>query len=873
MKRVILLLLLMPFMAYGQILENFESGNVSNWVQSTEGRWKADTLSSLSGNYSLHHIYDNPEAGTDKAGIDISNLHPSEGLTTWSFMVRHGYDPSSSNNWSVFLMSDTDPVKMSPEGTTKGFAIGVNLTGTDDTLRLWKVKGNQLACIINCRINWQSDIGIINAVKIIVERAEDGSWKVYVYRPAGILISSSSGTDKELFSPSWLGIYYEYSSSRDRLLWLDDIRVDGNFYEDSEAPIVTGCELSGMNSLKLTFNEEPDDGSVVPGNFSVNTLSNNPVSVRKGNPVTFIIEFADNFGNKWLNNLIINTLCDKSGNCTQDITIPFTPVWAERGDVVISEIMADPLPQVSLPGKEYLELTNPTDYPYNLKNWILSSADQSELIPEVIITPSSAMILCLLEDTALFTKYGKVTGLEHFLSLTDGGKILCLSDSSGNLVHGVEYSSDWFGNELKSGGGWSLEMKDTRFPFYDEGNWTASESRKGGTPGSVNSVSQSNPDNSFFGVQNVYPDDSISLTVRFSEPVFDLDTKYGNIMIGDREVIKLHPTDPLFREYHFIIGDPLINGEVYQLDISGDLNDFAGNVMERRNFSFGLTESAGPGDILFNELLFNPLPGDQDYIELFNASEKVIDVSRLQLVSLTSGTGDTSQLYPVSDEKRCIIPRSYFAVTTDRLKICERYLSSDPLNLFQNGSLPSMSDDQGRVILFNMELDKIDEVSYDEKMHYSLLSGNEGVALEKTWPDNESMNPVNWHSASESAGWGTPGAPNSVFIELPQNSDKVILSSGKISPDGDGYEDILFLRLNLTGNGNVVSVTIFDETGNYVKKIVTNMFAGTEATLIWDGTADDGSPVKTGIYIVYITLYDDTGKTNKWKKVCTVIRK
>jgi hypothetical protein len=65
----------------------------------------------------------------------------------------------------------------------------------------------------------------------------------------------------------------------------------------------------------------------------------------------------------------------------------------------------------------------------------------------------------------------------------------------------------------------------------------------------------------------------------------------------------------------------------------------------------------------------------------------------------------------------------------------------------------------------------------------------------------------------------------------------------------------------------------FDESGNYVRKIATNLFAGAEASLIWDGTADNGSLVKTGIYIILITLYDDTGKTARWKKVCTVIRK
>ena len=158
MKKVILLALLMPYPVFGQIVENFEQGTVNSWVQSSEGRWKADTTASISGRFSLHHVFDNPDAGTDRTGIPVANLHPSEGLTRWSFLVRHGYDPSSSNNWSVFLISDAEPATMSPDGGTNGYALVVNLTGSDDTLRLWKVKGNVVTTIINCRINWQTGI-------------------------------------------------------------------------------------------------------------------------------------------------------------------------------------------------------------------------------------------------------------------------------------------------------------------------------------------------------------------------------------------------------------------------------------------------------------------------------------------------------------------------------------------------------------------------------------------------------------------------------------------------------------------------------------------------------------------------------------------
>jgi hypothetical protein len=872
MKKVILLALLMPVPALGQIVENFESESIINWVQSPEDRWKSDTTASLSGRFSLHHVFDNPDAGTDRIGIKVKNLHPSEGITSWSFLVRYGYDPSSLNNWSVFLMSDKGPESMSPEGGTNGFAVGVNLTGSDDTLRLWKVKGNIVTTVINCRINWQTDIGITCAVKITVKRSQDGIWSISVNRMNGSLVSTSSGADNELFSQEWFGVYYRYSSTRDRLLWLDDINIEGTFYEDNDAPVITRCELSGKKSVEITLDKEPGNGIMVPENISLNVEENKSINVVKKDNLKYQIEFSSEFSNRAIDSLIINRLCDVSGNCSQNIRIAFTSVWAQTGDVVISEIMADPLPEVSLPGKEYIEITNTTEYSFNLKNWKLLTSGQYTLFPETSIPPSGIIILCLSQDTLLFQKFGRVIGLKQFPSLTDGGRIVYISDSTGTFIHGVEYSSDWYKDDLKSKGGWSLEMIDTRFPFYYQDNWIASESKNGGTPGSVNSVAESNPDISFSGIQNVFPSDSSTIHIRFSEPVFNLAGKTGKIKIGEKGITDISPTDPLFREFTVKLKDPLRKTEIYQLEIPDVIFDFAGNRMQKCDFSFGLSDPAEPGDILFNEVLFNPLPGDPDYLELFNCSGKVIDASRLQLISINDASGDKSEAVPVSDEYRCILPGEYYAITTDTKKISERYFSTDPDQLFETESLPSMPDDKGHLILYNRELDRIDELVYNDDMHYSLLSTHEGVALEKTDPRSESEVATNWHSATESSGWGTPGASNSVFAEMPPTSDKVVLSSSKITPDSDGNQDFLTIRMNLKGNGNVVSVMVFDEAGNYLRKIASNLYAGSDVSVIWDGTADDGSLVNTGIYILLITLYNDTGKTERWKKVCTVIR-
>ena len=546
---------------------------------------------------------------------------------------------------------------------------------------------------------------------------------------------------------------------------------------------------------------------------------------------------------------------------------------AEPGDIVISEIMADPVPAVELPPEEYIEIFNRSGNTINLGKWKLSSADQNSFFPGVDIGPGEFLILTAAADTALFAPFGRTVGLKPFPALTDKGRIIVLSDDQGNLISGVEYSSEWYGSALKSGGGWSLEIIDIDFPFFAEGNWEASSARKGGTPGSRNSSSRSNPDNSFRGIVNVFPEDSIRISIELSEPVPEFAVNISGITLDRSGINAAGLSDPLYRSFILSPGNHLERGRVYTICLPESLTDFAGNSASERCFCFGLPESAGTKDLVFNELLFNPFPDSPDYIELCNLSVKVLDVSQLLLASVNSETGVPSEAKQFSNEKRCIIPGAYYAITTDREKVISGYPSSVPENLFDVSFLPSMPDDRGHLLLLNRYLDKIDEVIYTEKMHYSLLSGDEGISLEKIRPYLPSEESGNWHSASESAGWGTPGAQNSVFAIGKPSEEKMIFSSPKISPDNDGYEDVLVIEINTGDPGSTITVSLFDETGSFISRIVENYLAGNSASIVWDGTAEDGLPVRTGIYIILTEMYNASGKTEKWKKVVAVVRR
>ena len=283
---------------------------------------------------------------------------------------------------------------------------------------------------------------------------------------------------------------------------------------------------------------------------------------------------------------------------------------------------------------------------------------------------------------------------------------------------------------------------------------------------------------------------------------------------------------------------------------------------------------SGPytGDLMFNELLFNPAPGEPDYIEFVNVSGRIVDASRLMVVSVNDETNDTSDVFNLSSEQRCILPGSFYAVTTDRDRVLERFYSADPIQVFEVSSLPSMPDDKGHLVLFSRELDKIDEVRYDEDMHYPLIQATEGISLEKVRPQPGTAGGIYWHSASESSGWGTPGAVNSVFSEEPADDDRVILSSTRITTDNDGIEDLLVIDLNLAGNGNVVSVMIFDESGGMVKRLTDNLLAGQKASIVWDGTDDGGRLVRRGIYILLISAFDEREKAEVEEGVCCYLK-
>jgi hypothetical protein len=554
------------------------------------------------------------------------------------------------------------------------------------------------------------------------------------------------------------------------------------------------------------------------------------------------------------------------------IAVPVFGQFPGPGDIIITEIMSDPSPPVSLPQEEYLEILNRSGDTISLSGWSLKYSGQSSKFPVAVIYPGEYIILCSVSDTAQFNSIGRTIGLKSFPPLTDSGRWLTICDSRGSLVHGIEYTDNWYGDALKEEGGWSLEMIDTGYPFNFSDNWKASKSSSGGTPGRKNSVAGYAPDFEFYGLTDIFPLDAGSVRITFSEPVINMDLCSGGIKVDGVNTVQAASSDPLNRVFSVVIGQELLPGKVYNISLPAGLRDYSGNIIQKRIKPFGLPEKAVHGDIVFNEILFNPLPGGSDFIELYNNSGKTVDLSSIFAVSVNDTDADTTGLYPVSPVNRCFLPGSYFAASVNRNQLLEQYFSAVDTNILETGDLPSMPDDEGHIILYDRKLTVIDEMKYSDEMHFRLISDAEGISLEKANPSLDSENAGSWKSASESSGWATPGARNSIYTIKPACDDIIQLSSSRISPDNDGYEDVLVIDLKLNGTSNVVNIAIYDETGMAVKRLANNLFAAAEASVAWDGTAGDGSLLNRGIYIIMVTVFDENGKYRNWKKSCVVIR-
>lgn len=271
-----------------------------------------------------------------------------------------------------------------------------------------------------------------------------------------------------------------------------------------------------------------------------------------------------------------------------------------------------------------------------------------------------------------------------------------------------------------------------------------------------------------------------------------------------------------------------------------------------------------PGDIIINELLPEPFVDGSEYIELYNRSEQELSLKDV-CISTRKSDGSLNTRYPLEAYPQTLQAGDYLLLTKSIEGVENFYSLPASLNWLEC-KLPVLSNTGSTVVLYREEGEIIiDEVSYSPKWHAPTVKNKKGVALERKDPDKDSQNADNWTSAASSAGFGTPGLENSQYLNGGTESDSEEIDDPIYQPTGTFQ-----IPYRLNQSGYMARGWIFDLSGRKVALIADNTSLGTQGYLEWNGKGRDGSPVNTGIYIIYLELWHPGGNVIRKKQVLLI---
>jgi hypothetical protein len=858
MKNRLIFLLIIPIIGSAQISDGFEDGNFS-----VNPSWKGD---SLSFKVNSDHRLQLNASGSDTAYLST----PTEWLSEneWQFWIRLGFNTSSNNNARVYLAAKGSGQEYNPDGYY------IQIGGSADSIDLLKKSGQQLHHLY--RFRTFSTAHSNNIMRFRVTRSEGGLWHTYIDTTGGTgFIPDGSFLDSGVMDSCRFGLWCRFTSSNATRIYFDDFYC-GPVIIDTQPPVVELLEIVDSDELFIRFSEVPERTSVLDKNhYRLLGLNQSPdtVVLDDDNPLAVRLHFSGTLQTGAYDTLFVSGLKDYALNIMHDTLLPVCFYLARPFDIVIHEIMADPEPESGVPAGEFIELYNRTQFPIVLKNWWLGYGSTMKLFPSGIIQPKEFLIVA--KDSA-YLEYGPgILLFSSSTSLSNDGTTITLMDKEKHIIHSVSYSPDWYRGTFKEEGGWSLEMMDPFNPCGCGENWAGSTDQTGATPGRPNSVAKSNPDESPPFLMRAAIVDSAELKVYFSEPMdsltlFDVfDWRYDDL------ILEMVPEGPDFRTVRLKVSDVFMQGKIYSLTTGSGPEDCAGNGLDTtRCVRFALPDSVIGNDIVVNEILPNPVSGGSRFIELYNRSEKVLDLVDLLVSPADTIIGLLPEGRSLTDESMLIFPGSYLVFTDDPDDIRQRFHVPWPERVERMTGFPVLDEDTGVVLLARKDnFSVIDRVIYAAGMHHPFLVTEEGVSLERLDPDRSSSAFSNWHSAASTVGFATPGYQNSQNSPETEAENILEVFPQVFSPDNDGIDDYLVIKLHPERPDYIVKVEIYDAKGRKTICLTDNDLLSTEATFIWDGTTEDHSVARLGVYIVFVEMIHPDGNSERFKKAVVVAGK
>ena len=419
----------------------------------------------------------------------------------------------------------------------------------------------------------------------------------------------------------------------------------------------------------------------------------------------------------------------------------------DSGDVVVNEIQYAPSPSTN----EYVELYNRSGMAVNLGTLEYADAngDFAPVTTADTLLPPGAYVVLVRDPMAFESDFPSVDYLapNGWDALNNGGDLVQLRHAgSGTLLDEVPYDPSWGGSD-----GSSLERIDPAGPSDQNSNFGTSPSAAGGTPGAQNALYD--PDTSPPTLRRVVPTSAgDTLVAQFSEPLADTSVSPAAVEIvepGSPSITSAEVMDDSRSRIRCVLGRPLSAG-TYTF-AAYDIADRRGNVQAATETSFEYVETAPPdsGDVVVNEFLYAPTTASNEFIELYNRSEKTIDIGAL------SYADEDRDFDPIRARRTPLPPDSFVVLARDSTAFAARFpdaafVAPDGWDALNNGG--------DEVLLRHSPSSTIiDRVPYEASW-----GGTDGASLERIDPAAPSTVAFNFGPAT-APGRATPGAQNSRY--------------------------------------------------------------------------------------------------------------
>ncbi|HRY83948.1 MAG TPA: lamin tail domain-containing protein [Candidatus Cloacimonadota bacterium] len=226
-----------------------------------------------------------------------------------------------------------------------------------------------------------------------------------------------------------------------------------------------------------------------------------------------------------------------------------------------------------------------------------------------------------------------------------------------------------------------------------------------------------------------------------------------------------------------------------------------------------------------NELMYNPLTGAQEWIELYQAEEPQ---SRSEYSLRDYGGNQVSFSLPEQG--------GYYVLCPDKDPFLAQFPACHPSLVIELSNWITLNNDGDSLTLLNSGGVVIDSMSYVGHSSYK------GISLEY------------WQNASGTYTWkyspfsGSPGAPNSAPGQpIPPTEGRVALEKDVFYPK---QGERMLLIHNLKDPNNIVNLCVYDLSGRKRRVLADRQTVQASGIMLWNGTDETGKLLPRGPYIL-----------------------